>query len=223
MQDFLNLINEASRQILISVVIAGLAGIWVALRAQRRWIGRNFFDRVSVSLNYVVDGVFQIRTLQERACVDVFRNASVVKAVRKASRARKTEGILDLPRDDYWYYLNPVLNSISELFAEGYVEEASGSPIDSRTFLLFLTGFDSPAARQGKIRAMLITEDLLLQTAGEPPSFRNDFHRLRWETLQEVRAEWVESEGKTPRIRTISLPLKNGGRDTIESRRLGSN
>ena len=204
---FLEFFNAFSREIIVSLLIAFLATIGLGIRAQRRWLKRSFFERVSVSLNYVIDGQFRIRTLQEKASVEVFRNNSVVKQVMKAALSRKTEGILDLPEDDYWYYLNPVLNCISEQFATGFVREEAGLGGETQTYLLFLTGGYNPQMRQGKVRAMLVRESLLLETETLQPEFRNEFHKMRWSTLQDVRREWVESKGATKRIRKISLPV----------------
>ncbi len=203
----LEFFSKFSQEITVSAIIAMVATIWFSVRAQQRWIKRSFFERVGVSLNYVVDGKLKIRTLQEQGCAEVFNNSSVVKQVMKAARKQKVEGILNLPEKEYWYFLNPVLNAISEQFATGFVREEAGLGAQSQTYLLFLTGGSGPNMRQGKVRAMLIREELLLETATLKPTFSNSFHELRWKTLQAARQEWVDSKGETARIRRISLAV----------------
>jgi len=192
---------------IIGLIFPLLVTLWLLIRTQRRWLRRSFFERVSVSLNYVVDGKFRIRTLQEKACVDVFRNGTVVNKIIAAAKKQKGEGILDLPEDEYWYFLNPVLNSISEQFAAGFVREEAGCACSTQKYLMFLTGGQDESMRQQKIRALLIREELLLKTEEVTPEFRNPFQGLRWQTLQKARREWVDSGGKTKRIREISLAV----------------
>jgi hypothetical protein len=187
---------------LVSLVVGGLIGRW------RGWVGfarRAFFDRVTVSLNYVDGGQFRVRTLSERNAAEVFRNSEMLRAVMKAARRRGRNALLDLPDADYWYYLNAVLNTVSEQFAEGFVREEAGLEARSQEYLLFLTCEREGRVRQHKVRAMLIREALLLQTAQTKPQFKNEFQASRWETLGNVREEWVSSGGKSPRIRKIAI------------------
>jgi hypothetical protein len=192
---------------IIALIFPLLVTLWVLVRTQRRWLQRRFFDRVAVSLNYVVNGSFEIRTLQERSCMEVFRNSSVVNLIIAAAKKKNEEAILDLPEKDYWYVLNLVLNTISEQFAVGFVREEAGCNSCPVRYLLFLTGGQDKSMRQNKIRALLIREELLLQTADFKPQFKNEFRGLRWQTLQKVRQEWVDTQGKTKRIREIFLAV----------------
>ncbi len=187
----------------VSLVVGGALGRW---QASRRFARREFFDRVNVSLNYVQDGKFLIRTLLERGSTEVFRNPAMARKVARAATERHGGPILALPDDDYWVYLNAVLNVISEQFADGFVRQESKMQTAELEYLLFLTSEYSPASRQRKIRAMLIREDLLMNIEEvQLPRFRNAYHQARWESLREVRAEWVESKGQTPRIREIAI------------------
>lgn len=183
--------------LLVGVLIAQWRG-WYGFR------GRAFFDRMTVSLNYVHDDRLYVRTLIERNAADVFRNAEMFRTVMNA--ARKGKGVLlDLPDADYWYYLNAVLNVVSEHFASGYLSQESGAPVVERRYLLFLTCERQEKVRQRKVRAMMVREDLLLATDALLPKFHNEFATARWNTLRAVREEWVRSGGNTPRIREIIL------------------
>lgn len=184
-----------------SLIIGALLGRW---RGWLRFARRAFFDRITVSLNFVEDGQLVIRTLIERAGAEVFRNSEMLRIVMRAARNGKG-ALLDLPADDYWYYLNSVLNAVSEHFAEGYVRQEAGLGAAPQTYLLFLTCEREGRVRQQKVRAMLIRESLLLQTDSVRPHFHNEFHESRWNTLKTVRDEWVSSGGQTPRIRKISI------------------
>ena len=201
-----DLVTKYGAEALLSVVsfaVGTLIGRW---RAWRRWTERSFFDRVNVSLNFVEGGELKIRTLLEESSVQVFRNAEMVRQVTNA--ARSGEGpLLDLPLEDYWYYLNAVLNVVSARFAEGFVrQEAGQAGVVAHKYLLFLTCENDGPVRQRKVRAMLIREELLTAAPTTEPRCLNPFHQARWNTLQAVAEEYASSGGDTPRIRNISLP-----------------
>lgn len=184
-----------------SLLVGWLAG---RLLAWRRFYNRTFFDRVNVSLNFVENGHLKIRTLLERSSVDVFRNAEMVRQVTRAARNQDVDPLLELPEGDYWYFLNAVLNVISERFADGYVRREAGIGAE-HTYLMFLTSETDGPVRQSKVRCMLIREDLLLQTRTTEPTFKNEFHQHRWNSLRQVADEWVATDGQTKRVRAISI------------------
>ncbi len=188
---------------LVSLFIGGLIGRW---RAWKRFADRSFFDRVTVSLNYVENGQFKIRTLLERSALEIFRNAEMTRAVMEACAKKGKGPLLALPDNDYWFYLNPVLNAISERFAEGFVRREAGTGAAEQTYLLFLTceNDDGVMVRQRKVRAMMIREQTLLATIELTPEFRNPFQAARWETLRKVREEWATNPD-TKRIRKITI------------------
>ena len=188
---------------IISLLVGGFIGRW---RAWKRFADRAFYDRVTVSLNYVEDGQFKIRTLLERSSLELFRNAAMAHAVAEACAKKGKGPLLALPEKDYWYYLNPVLNAISERFAEGYVRRESGVGAAEQTYLLFLTCENDQgiAVRQRKVRAMMIREQVLLSTIDVTPQFRNEFQKARWETLRKVREE-LATNPETKRIRRVSI------------------
>ncbi|RFC41778.1 MAG: hypothetical protein DVB23_003321 [Verrucomicrobia bacterium] len=186
-----------------SLFIGSLIGRW---RAWKRFADRSFFDRVTVSLNYVAEGRFLIRTLLERSAMEIFRNAEMARAVQQACAKPGKDPLLALPEESYWYYLNPILNAISELFADGFIRSESGAGGTEQTYLLFLTCENEAGAtiRQRKVRVMMIREQTLLDSATLTPIFRNPFQAARWETLRKVREELVTNPG-TPRIRKITV------------------
>lgn len=188
---------------LASLFIGSLIGRW---RAWKRFADRSFFDRITVSLNYVEDGEFKIRTLLERSTMEIFRNAEMSRTVQQACARRGPSPFLALPEETYWYYLNPILNAISELFADGFVRHESGLGGQEQTYLLFLTCENDPDAiiRQRKVRVMMIREQTLLDCAALTPSFRNAFQEARWQALRKVREELVTLP-ETKRIRRITV------------------
>jgi hypothetical protein len=188
---------------IVSLILGGLFGRW---RAWKRFSNRAFYDRITVSLNYVEDGKFKIRTLLERSVTEVYRNTEMSRAVMEACAKKGRGPLLALPEEDYWFYLNPVLNAISERFAEGYVRRESGMGGKEQTYLLFLTceNDEGAAVRQYKIRAMLIRESVLLSTIDVTPEFRNEFQKGRWETLRKVREERA-TRPESKRIREVSV------------------
>jgi hypothetical protein len=185
----------------VSLVLGGLFGRW---RAWKRFASRSFHDRVTVSLNFVEDGQFKIRTLLERTSMEVFRNAEMARSISRACGKSGKGPLLPLPEKDYWYYLNAVLNAVSERFAEGFVRQEAGLDVKEQTYLLFLTCENDGPVRQRKVRAMLIRKELLLATAGLTPKFRNEFQEARWNSLRKVREE-LASNPETKRIRSISI------------------
>jgi len=188
---------------IISLLVGALIGRW---RAWKRFADRAFYDRVTVSLNYVEDGHFKIRTLLERSSMELFRNAEMARAVTEACTKKGRGPLLALPENDYWYYLNPVLNAISERFAEGYVRREAGTGATEQTYLLFLTceNEEGAAVRQRKVRAMMIREQVLLSTIDITPVFRNEFQKARWETLRKISEE-LATNPETKRIRRVSI------------------
>lgn len=197
--------SEYGKEILIpilSLIAGNLLGRW---QSWREWSSRSFMERVTVSLNFIENDELKIRTLLERTSTEVFRNPEMIRTITRASQTNDQHPILDLPEEEYWYYLNAVLNVISERFAEGFVRQEAGMAVQANTYLMFLTSETSGPVRQRKIRTMLIREDLLLQAKTLTPEFKNEFHANRWASLGMVAEEWERTEKKSHRIREIAL------------------
>lgn len=178
-----------------------------ARRAKANWRKREFFDRVNFSLNSLSviekgptaetgpDGTpgartLRIRTLAEMNAGDVFLNAAARDAVTaSARRTTPADPTLPLPRDDYWFYLNAVLNELSERFAAGWLRRDLGQQVRGETYLICLTCEAAGAMRQRKVRAMVVRRDLLLNLPGGEPTYEAPTHVTRWETLRFLAAE----------------------------------
>ena len=160
-------------------------------RARRQWRKREFFHRLNVSLNILRDGKLQIRTLIEKAVENVFLNAAAAEAVATAAR-RTTEKnpLLPLRKEDYWQYLNAVLNEIAERFAVGELRRDLGLPVTTGKYLICLTSECAGDIRTRKVRAMVIQKQTLEKLPEIAPQFEQTSHATRWKTLQTLAAEF---------------------------------
>lgn len=167
-------------------------GWWFGLRKARRdWSRREFLDRLNVSLNWIEDGTLKFRTLSEKRCDEIFLNKHAADQVRHlAQLTTATNPVLPLPKDDAWYYLNSLLNELSEQFAEGAIRQEMGLPNQTATYLICLTNEVAGSLRTRKIRAMLIRRSLLEQLPAEQPKLENHHHGTRWETLKVLAQRW---------------------------------
>lgn len=168
------------------------AGLFMAVgwyfgkrRAQSEWARKEFLDRINVSLTSIDNGLLKIRTIIEKSCQDVFLNSVAAETINAAARKTTEENpVLPLAEDDYWYFLNAVLNEIAEKFAEGQIRRDLGLPVEVGTYLICLTCERAGAVRTQKVRAMIIRKNLLTNLPKEMPRFESPTHSTRWETLQ---------------------------------------
>ncbi len=159
-------------------------------RARRKWHKKEFLDRLNVSLNMIQDGRLMIRTVLEKSCRDIFLNDLAVAAVTAASQqTTAADPTLPLPKDDYWYYLNSVLNEVGEQFSIGQMRRDMGQSVTRETYLIFLTSECAGAARTRKVRAMLIQKKLLENLPADAPALEAESHITRWQTLQFLAQE----------------------------------
>ena len=166
-------------------------------RARRKWQKKEFLDRLNVSMNTIQDGRLLIRTVLEKSCREIFLNDLAVAAVTDASQ-KTTEGdpTLPLPKDDYWYYLNSVLNEVGEQFAAGQIRRDMGQNVTREAYLICLTSECAGAARTRKVRAMLVQKKLLENLPAEPPTLEAESHTTRWKTLQFLSLEMQSAPHK---------------------------
>lgn len=173
------------------MVVGWFLGKW---RARRQWEKKEFMDRLNVSLNILQDGKLLIRTLIEKNAADIFLNDSAVSRLKKAAlKTTSDDPIIPFEKDDYWYFLNAVLNEISEKFAFGHLQRDNGTPVKTVPYLICLTNECDGAMRTRKVRAMVIRKDRLTKLPNEKPKFESPNHERRWKTLQQLAASYVKS------------------------------
>lgn len=173
------------------VIVAGCASYFAGIRSRRRWKHRNFLDRLNVSLTSVDGGLLKIRTIFEMDINDVFLNQAASARVLEMARNTTAENpILAIAKEDVWYYLNPVLNELSERFALGFLQSDAGRAVGTETYLLCLTCEKAGAVRTQKVRAMLVRKKLLEQLPEDEPRYESPTHSTRWTTLLQMKQCW---------------------------------
>ena len=193
MSEILEQVGEAIMSHWVKLVVglglmsAGwLIGRW---RATKRFERKEFFERINFSLNSIVDGTLRIRTIMEKKCDDVFLNqVAVSRLLESAQQTTEDDPIIPLPVDEYWFYLNSVLNEVSEKFAAGFVQRDAGREVRAQRYIICLTNECDGAIRTRKLRAMLILEKDLKSLPEEMPRLDSKNHATRWRTLQKMAA-----------------------------------
>ena len=174
--------------VLLSMAVGWFLG---KRRAKAEWRKKTFLHRLNLSLNMLRDGKLMIRTLAELSCAQVFLNVAATDAVIAAcKKTTEKDPILPIARDDYWYFLNAVLNEVSEKFADGQFKRDMGVPVKIETYLICLTCERGEHVRAQKIRAMLVQKNVLENLPAKTPALEAENHIARWETLKFLAAEW---------------------------------
>jgi hypothetical protein len=184
-------LREHAVKVVVGFVLMAVGWYFGKWRARAHWKKQEFLDRLNLSLNSIDNGVLKIRTLSEKRCEEVFLNSVAADTVQQL--ARKTtaaDPILPIARDDTWYYLNAVLNDLSEQFAVGLLKRDLGAPVSSAIYLVALTCESAGDMRTRKIRAMVVKKSLLTGLPTEAPRFEAASHGTRWQTLQFLSAEY---------------------------------
>lgn len=201
LQQFIDAVASHLHDKWVSFVTAGL---FMALgwffgkrRARANWKKKEFFDRLNVSLNIVRDGTLSIRTIIEKASSEIFLNSVAVETItRLALKTTEKDSLLPLPKEEYWFYLNSVLNEVAEKFSEGQIKRDLGLPTTSAKYLLCLTSECAGAMKTRKVRAMLIQKQLLEHLPSEQPKLESPHHSIRWQTLKQLAAEYAKNPDK---------------------------
>ena len=191
------LIADHWMKFVVAAAFTGLGWLLSWWRTKKAWQQREFFHRVNFSLNSIVDETLRIRTLAEKSCEDVFLNSTAVAALVAA--AQKTKAglpIIPLAQEDYWFYLNSVLNELSEQFSAGLIARDAGNPVKSLQYVICLTNEADGDVRTRKLRAIVIQKDLLLALPKQAPKFESPNHRIRWETLMHMAQELPKNPDK---------------------------
>jgi len=192
LQTIRNLATEHGIKVLTAAAftLAGwLIGRW---RAARSWRNREFFNRLNVSLNSIHVGKLLIRTVLEKTCEEIFLNSHAVDRLLKAAqRTTKEDPFVPIEKSDRWFYLNAVLNELSETFASGLFRREAARPHQAIRYLICLTNECDGEVRTRKIRAMVIRKELLINLPKEQPALESPNHQIRWKTLQQMQKEYV--------------------------------
>jgi len=195
MDDFLKTVSDYIQQHWLKAVTAavflGIGWLFGKYRARQQWEKKEFLDRLNISLNTIADGKLLIRTLAEMPCEEVFLNSVAVKRLLAAAgKTTEADPIVPFAKDDYWYYLNSVLNEISEQFALGLLKRDMGVDVRKETYVLCITNECAGDLRTRKIRAMVIKKSLLTGLPEKPPAFESPNHHTRWKTLGQLAAAY---------------------------------
>lgn len=174
------------------IVIAGIGWYFGRRRAKASWRKQEFLNRVNVSLNRIEDGVLQIRTISEKLTEAVFLNQHAAEQLQiYATKTTAQNPIIPIPPAERWFYLNSVLNEISEQFAPGIIRQDLGLPVRSDSYVICLTCECGGDLKTRKIRAMLIKKSSLINLPDECPRFEHPQHQLRWQTLKFLQSRFM--------------------------------
>jgi hypothetical protein len=191
--------QDTARKVATTVIVAAITSAasfvfgryYGRYRARREWERKEFFDRVTISLNIFADGFLKIRTVMERSLSEVFLNQHAVEQVLAAAkRTTVADPILPIPKADRWYLLNFVLNAVAEHFVEGQIKLDAGLPVTKVRYALFLTCELVGDERIRKVRAMLVKQEHLVSYPypDSLPKLENPWHDVRVATLRRAAA-----------------------------------
>ncbi len=94
----------------------------------------------------------------------VFLNSAACDTIIAAAKQTTVaDPINPLSADDYWYYLNYLLNELSEQFNVGFLLQDQGIKVKSAIFVVALTREADIGVRSQKLRAMIVRKEVLEQ------------------------------------------------------------
>jgi len=207
-----DLITDHWVKALVGLALLLVGRLWGIYKARKDWSRKHFMDRLMVSLNSIEkpeggEPVLAIRTLLETDLQAVILNkAATARLLKYAARATVSDPVIPIPPADRWYYLNAVLNEISERYSMGHIARDMDMPVTSRTYLICLTNEVAGEVRTRKIRAMVVQKDLLL--GGEldkPLALERPNHGTRLDTLARMRERYTTDADLFMEI-DLSLP-----------------
>jgi hypothetical protein len=173
---------------IVTTVVSFLAGrIWGAYRARQQWARKDFLGRIIVSVNLLQEGKLRIRTIMEHPLETIFPNALAVEKIRAAAeKTTKDNPMMPIHKEDCWFLLNFVLNSVAEHFTAGVVKMDAGLPVTKVRYALFLTCEVLGEERIRKVRALMLRKELLETFPYEDtmPELENPWHADRIVTLR---------------------------------------
>ncbi len=203
-QTILEYLDDNWMKFVWGIVIAGVGWYFGRRRAKASWKKQEFLNRVNVSLNRLENGVLQIRTISEKLAVEVFLNQHAAEQLQKyAVKTTLENPMIPIPASELWFYLNSLLNEISEKFSDGIIRQDLGLPVRSESYVICLTCECGGEVKTRKIRAMLMTKSVLATLGDESPKFEQPQHSLRWKTLKFLQSRYASHPGEFMEV-TIS-------------------
>jgi hypothetical protein len=189
----------------------GLVATWggiayVAIR-NRREFSLKRFDRVNVSVNYVLGDKLAMRTLLETTPKEVWLNEYGVSLVVAAAARTTAEQPFVLLSDekDMGYVKRAVKNVLSEHFAEAFLAQSLGVPIRTGRFVYAITYEKYESIRELKFR-VVVAEDRALQDLFGPGApdhaVSNQRHLDRLRVLRKM-AELAAGDGKVNGVHVL--------------------
>jgi hypothetical protein len=187
-QHFIQLLidNLHDHGVKISTALAlAVIGWFLGMRqARQQWRKQEFLDRVNFTLTRIENGTLKIRTLVEKSLDDVMLNKYASQMlIKQAHKTTAKDPLIRFAKEDAWNYMNPALNELSELFAEGHIRKDLGLPVTSGQYIMALTNEKAGPVRTHKIRVMIFHKNLITNLPAEIPKFTSPSHSTRWETL----------------------------------------
>lgn len=190
-------IKDHAVKLITGLVLMAIGWFFGRQRAAAAWKKQEFLDRINLSLNTIDNGTLKIRTLSEKRCIEVFLNSVAAAKIRTfAEKTTVSDPMLPIPADEIWFFLNSVLNDLSEQFAEGLLKRDMGVAVKTAIYVIALTCECAGEMRTRKIRAMVIQKSLLQNLPKELPQFEGPNHRTRWATLQALAAEYAKNPNR---------------------------
>ena len=113
-----------------------------------------------------------------------------------SQQTTENDSLIPLPKNEYWYFLNSVLNEIAEKFALGQIKRDLGLSVSSEQYLICLTNETSGEMKTRKLRAMLIQKKLLTHLPAEQPKLERPHHSTRWKTLTQLATEYQKNPSR---------------------------
>lgn len=176
----------------LSLAFTWGAFAWIYLAKRSDWSRKQFLSQVNFSLNYVSAGRLVMRTLVEVSAQSVWMNDLGVRTVRRAaSRTTTHQPFVKLDDEaDMNFVYRAVLNVLSEKFADSFLAESMGLPVETSEYWFAITMERYSDIRTLKLRVLLVaTRDLETVFASNPPeghgvTVHNDLYRSRLRTLQ---------------------------------------
>ncbi len=204
LETLLDYAQENAMKIVWGIIIAGIGWYFGRRRAQASWKKQQFLNRLNISLNMLDAGTLKIRTLSEKTCEDVFLNQHAAEVLKRyALKTTQNNPVIPIPANEVWFFLNSVLNEISEQFAQGQIRKDLGISVQEAEYLICLTREASGEINTQKIRAMMIRKSLLLNLPIEEPQYESPVHHIRWKTLQQMSQHYQHHPGD---FLSVSIP-----------------